>query len=290
MIQLENEHCSVAINTKGAELASFFNKQSGIEHIWQADLNYWGRHAPVLFPIVGQVEDGEYFVEGKRFELSQHGFARDMEFDVISSSKSEALFSLRFSDESLTKYPYKFELQIGYGLTKSELTISYKVLNLDDKEIFFQLGAHPGFSCPFLPEDKFEDHKVTFDKKLTEDRLLFADGLLTGEIQKEFLNEDSSIQLTRTTFDDDAIIFETENIESVSIENTKGNKLTMNMKGWPLLGIWSKPKADAPFVCLEPWFGVASVKGESKEFGEKKAIQKVATNCVFQASYSLIIE
>ena len=287
MIQLSLGNISVSIKEHGAELSSFLNTQTGIEHVWQADSNYWGRHAPVLFPVVGQVEDGEYFVDENRYELSQHGFARDSKFEIINQSETEVLFSLKYSEESLKKYPYKFELQIQYSLSEKGLEIAYKVINLDDKQIFFQLGAHPGFTCPFTPEESFDDYKIVFDKKLTEDRLLFADGLLSGEIQKDFLKDEDTISLNSNTFDDDAIIFETDQIKTVSIVNPSGNELKVDVSGWPLLGIWSKPTANAPFVCIEPWYGVASVRGESKNFQDKKAIQSLETGEILNASFTI---
>jgi len=287
MIKLSFNNLVVQIKEHGAELSSLLNTDTGIEHVWQADSSYWGRHAPVLFPIVGQVEDSEYFVDETKYELPQHGFARDQEFTVLSQTETQVTFSLSYSDESLKKYPYKFELQISYSLSREGLKVTYKVINEDDKTIYFQLGAHPGFSCPFTPEESFDDYKVVFDKKLSEDRLLFVDGLLSGEIQKDFLKDEDTIPLNSSTFDGDAIIFESENIKTVSIVNASGNELKVDVSGWPLLGIWSKPQANAPFVCIEPWFGVASVRGGNKEFKKKKAIQSLEKGSVFEADFTI---
>ena len=287
MITLTSDLAIAKIKPHGAELCSYLDLRTGTEHIWQADGHYWGRHAPVLFPIVGQVENGEYWVDGKRFEMSQHGFARDSMFEVDKQTANTVSFSLRYSEESLLKYPFKFELLIAYRLMGSKLSIDYTVKNLDTQTIHFQLGAHPGFCCPFDAQDTFEDYEIRFNKKITTDRLLFADGLLTGEVKKDFLSAADSIPLHPNTFKDDAIILETDQIDSVSLVNQNNQKLTVQLTGWPLLGIWSKPGANAPFVCIEPWYGVASLKGGSKELKDKKAIQSLKVGEVFEAGFSV---
>jgi galactose mutarotase-like enzyme len=285
--ELKSSKIAVKIKSKGAELASFFDLNTEIEHIWQANPVFWNRHAPVLFPIVGQVEDGEYFVDGQQFELSQHGFARDMEFQLVQNEHNTMIFELIYNENSLQKYPFKFKFSISYTLLGSKLYIGYKVENLDAKTMYFQLGAHPGFAVPFLESEKFSDYHLKFDKKLTEDRLLFENGLLNGKITKSFLENEDVIILKSATFDEDALIFESQQIESVLITKNGQNGLKVTVKDFPLLGIWSKPKADAPFVCIEPWFGVASVKGQSKELKDKKAIQKLATGSVFECGFAI---
>lgn len=289
MHELKSSKAIVKINAKGAELAGFKSLETGVEHVWQADPSFWNRHAPVLFPIVGQVEDGEYFVEGKRFELSQHGFARDMDFQLVSNENNTLLYELVFTEETLKKYPYKFKLNITYTLFGPKLYIGYKVTNLDVKPMYFQLGAHPGFTCPFTEGESFEDYKLVFDKALTEDRLLFDNGLLNGKIHKDFLKNEDTIALNSSTFDEDAIIFETDKIDSVLITKDGKSGLKVGVKGWSLLGIWSKPKANAPFVCIEPWYGVASVRGKSKELKDKKAIQMLEPSAVFECGFDLEI-
>jgi galactose mutarotase-like enzyme len=153
--------------------------------------------------------------------------------------------------------------------------------------IYFQLGAHPGFCTPFSANEKFEDYHLLFDKNLTEDRLLFDNGLLNGKIQKDFLKNKNTIDLKSNTFDEDAIIFESESIDSVMITKDGKTGLKVGVKGFPLLGIWSKPKANAPFICIEPWYGVASVRGESKEFSQKKAMQSLEKGSSFECGFDV---
>jgi galactose mutarotase-like enzyme len=284
---LRSKSISVTIKEKGAELSSFKDLETGIEHIWQADPSFWNRHAPVLFPIVGQVEDGQYTHEGKTYELPQHGFARDCEFKFIETKNNTLVLSLESNEKTLKKYPFEFKFTISYSLFGKKLYIGYKVENKGNTEMYFQLGAHPGFTCPFTDQESFNDYKLVFDKKLTEDRVLFEDGLLNGKIQKDFIVNKDTIELDSTTFDEDAIIFKSNNIDSVLITKNGTNGLKVNVTGFPLLGIWSKPKANAPFVCIEPWYGVASVRGTSKALKDKKAIQILEKEGVFECGFSI---
>lgn len=287
MIELRSKSIRVQIKQKGAELCSYYNLDTQIEHVWQADPSFWNRHAPILFPIVGQVEDGEYFVDGKRYELSQHGFARDCDFVLEEQNQNSVVFSLSSDAISLAKYPFQFKLWVTYTLLANQLYIMYKVENTGDSSMYFQIGAHPGFTCPFKAEESFSDYKLVFDKALNEDRLLFEDGLLNGKIQKDFMSDASEIKLDSSTFDEDAIIFETDKIESVLITKDGVSGLKVGVKNWPLLGVWSKPKANAPFLCIEPWYGVASVRGESKELKDKKAIQTLEAKQKFECMFTV---
>jgi galactose mutarotase-like enzyme len=288
--ELKTNSLSVKIDSKGAELKSLIDRNTAIEYIWQGNPSFWNRSTPVLFPIVGQVEDGKYLHEGKEYILSQHGFARDMEFELIENQNNTLSFLLKSDAETLKKYPFEFELKIIFTALGNKLYINYEVKNVGKNQMYFQLGAHPGFNVPIDLNDRFEDYFLKFDKAYTLDRLLFSDGLLSGETEKNYLLDSYKIELNQNTFDADAIIFENHQIESVLItkDGEKGLKMK-GIKGWPLFGIWSKPKANAPFVCLEPWYGVASVKGQGKDFISKKAIQKLGKSDLFKAGYELEI-
>ena len=166
MIQLNNDLLSISIKEKGAELCSLVDLETKVEHIWQADPVVWGRHAPVLFPIVGQVENNLYDVDGITYQLTQHGFARDRVFSLIQHSETLAKFELVWDQETLSKYPYQFKLFITYELRDNELIVRYEVLNEDQQEIYFSIGAHPGFSCPFYESENIEDYHLEFNELL----------------------------------------------------------------------------------------------------------------------------
>lgn len=283
---LENDLVSIKVHPKGAELHSAFHKSTKTEFIWQADSNIWGRHAPVLFPIVGQVKGGEYRVNEERFELSQHGFARDREFEMISESSSEIVMRLKSDSKTLDKFPYEFEFYAIFSLVGNRLNIAYEVKNSGAQEMLFSIGMHPGFTCPFLPNTKFDEYQLVFSSPETSDRVLLDNGLRNGEIQEKFLSNESVIQLSHGLFDDDAIILKNTKSESITLKHPGFDAyLSVGIKGFPYLGIWTKPKADAPFVCIEPWYGITDRYDASGEFKDRDGLQTLPPSKSFKCSY-----
>jgi galactose mutarotase-like enzyme len=287
--QLENDLLKVSFKQLGAELCSLFDKQTQTEHVWQADPKVWSRHAPILFPIVGQVENNTYHIGEKEYKLSQHGFARDRNFEVEKQSETSIVFLLKSDAESLKVYPYQFELRVVYTLIQQKLSIGYEVKNIDNQTIWFSIGAHPGFVCPFSPKESFSDYVLEFQKLETTKRMLFADGLLNGKKEMCLIAE-RKIELSHKLFDGDAIIL--PNLKSTYVDlKTKTNKkaLRFHFKGFPLLAFWTKPGAKADYLCIEPWFGVADTKGENKDYREKAFIEKLEIGSVFNCEYGLEI-
>ena len=286
-IELKNEFLSVRINFKGAELSSIYNKKEKIEHIWQADPTVWARHAPILFPIVGKVKGGKYKVDGVEYSLGQHGFARDRIFELEEITKTKAVFKLESDDDSLKIYPFKFNLFVKYTLVGAKLDICYEVVNTDTKEILFGIGAHPGFTVPFNSDSEFEDYYLEFEKNETVDRLLLSNnGLLSGEVLEKFLDNTNRIPLKYSTFSKDALVFENLKSSYVSIKSNKTDvSLKMGIADFPLLGIWTMPGKKAPYICIEPWYGVADSESSTGNFADKKAINKLAVNDNFEMNF-----
>ncbi|MCH2046577.1 MAG: aldose 1-epimerase family protein [Saprospiraceae bacterium] len=277
IVGLENEFLKVGVKLKGAELCSVIDKKTEVEHIWRADPEVWGRHAPILFPLVGQVEGGEYRAEGNEYKLGQHGFARDNEFELVESTDSSLLFQLRSSQATKELYPYDFILSVSYSLEGNALSISYQVENTDSRDIYFNLGGHPGFSVPFTPETEFTDYALKFNEPEILDRILLTEqGLVSGEKIIGYLNNEKEIPLTYELFDQDALVFEGIKSETLSIISEKSDmELEFSLGNYPFLGIWSKPGARAPFVCIEPWYGHTAVEGNSKELKDRVNISQL---------------
>jgi galactose mutarotase-like enzyme len=283
---IENEFLKVSAKDSGAELISIKNKKNNVEYLWQGDPKFWGRRAPVLFPIVGKVKGNQYRAEGKSYELPQHGFARDSYFEISDKKESSITFSLKSSPDTLKVYPYQFELHITYKLIKNKVEISYEVKNTDTKKIWFSIGAHPAFNCPLEPEAKLTDYYLEFEKEEQADKYLLEDGLLNGKKEK-MLNNEKKIQLTEELFKSDALIFKNLKSSSVSLKSSTGAaSLIFNFKGFPFLGIWSKP---GPFVCIEPWYGHADMVDFSGELKDKEGIQSLEKGSSFNCIYSMEI-
>ncbi|TFF40624.1 aldose 1-epimerase family protein [Mucilaginibacter psychrotolerans] len=284
MTILENEFLKVAIDTKGAQLSSFRNKATGVEHMWQADAAVWPWHAPNLFPIVGQLMNDELLVDGEKYPMKRHGFARQSEFITLEHSDISAAFSLPNSENTLAVYPYKFDFQVLYTLIDNALRITYKVINRDKKPVYFSVGGHPAFNVPFGPGENYEDYYVEFESLEEPDtHLLSAAGLFNGQTEPVAI-EEKKLYLTRDLFAKDALVFKNLKSRMVTIKSDKHeHSLSVEYPHFNYLGLWAKPGAD--FLCIEPWLGCADSEGEPKDIKTKEAIQKVAVGHVFEASF-----
>ena len=273
---LKNSFIAIKVSDHGAELKSLVKADSGKEFMWQADAKYWGRTAPVLFPIVGSVWNGEYKVNGVSYKLSQHGFARDMEFSLIKEAEDELVFELKDNEESLKKFPFKFSLKIGYKLVGSKVVVSYKVSNPDDKEMYFSIGAHPAFNCDLNKDELlFEKDGAAVSGSLKSNVIDMSCGCLSDK-QIDVETAEGIVKLTPGLFDGDALIFEDRQADAVTlVSEADGDKLRVTCDV-PLFGVWSPVKKNAPIVCIEPWNGRCDRAGfdgslENREYGNKLA-------------------
>ncbi|MDO7976040.1 aldose 1-epimerase family protein [Oceanotoga teriensis] len=284
---ISNKNLKIVVDSSGAQLISIKNS-SNIEFLWTADKKYWGRHAPILFPIVGKVKNNEYTVNGKVFELGQHGFARDLEFDLKESSTSKLTYSLKYDENTLKKYPYKFELIITYEIIEDSLFINYEVINLDDKRIYFSIGAHPGFKCPILENESFEDYYLEFENNETINRECLNTELgLFSRKSIPYLKNEKIIKLNHELFNEDALIFKNLKSSKISLRNNKNEySLTVDFKGFPFLGIWSQ-KGESPFICIEPWYGHADFEDFDGDFSDKEDSLYLDINKKFNCTYSI---
>lgn len=288
MVVLENNQLKIEINAKGAELFSLKNKQNGVEHLWHGDPSIWAFRAPNLFPIVGSCLHNEILVDGKRYPIKRHGFARHSHFELIDQRDSEAKFNLKFSDETLNQYPFKFSFNIHYKLESNRLSILYEVINLDDKSIYFSLGAHPAFKIPFHSNDVFSDYYLEFNEdQQLEQHLLGKDGYFNGHTTSIELDS-NKLHLSPDLFKNDALVFKKLKSRIVKLKSHKSsNLISLSFPDFESLGIWAP--MGAPFVCIEPWLGYADNEGDQKEFRFKEAILNLAVEGTFIAQYDIEI-
>jgi galactose mutarotase-like enzyme len=289
-VQLRNDLIQIEILEKGAELCSLKHINDDIEYIWHADPVYWKRHAPVLFPIVGRVVDDQYRVNGVTYHLAQHGFARDMVFTVTDQSEFHVTLTLQWNDETYKVYPFKFEFAITYTINKKKVSIEYCVRNLDQKPIYFSVGAHPGFNCPINRSDSFNDYYFEFDKRENAAiTLLTSDGLLKKE-KVAYLNNQNIIELNDTLFKNGALIFDQLKSSRVSLKSRKSNRCVhVDFEEFPMLGLWSKAEG-APFVCIEPWVGHADYDDFKEDFSKKEDLTCLDVQKVFKRKFDITID
>ena len=271
------------INSFGAEVISVKDNNL-VEFIWQGDKVVWARHAPVLFPIVGKLKNDRFIVENKNYELPQHGFARDMNFETVVENNNSCAFRLSSGIETYSKFPFDFIFEIKYALTDNILTTFYTVKNPSEKQIYFSLGAHPGFNCPLLTNETFEDYYLEFEMGTLKTTELY-NGLLKV-LKNELSLPNKTLALSSSLFDNDALVFEDNQIHSVNLcSNKSAYKIEMECRDWPYFGIWTK-KGQSRFICLEPWFGAADSIDTDRQFANKKGILTLLPLTEFNCSFS----
>jgi galactose mutarotase-like enzyme len=288
METLSNEQLRIQVAPHGAELSSIVI--AGKEYLWQADPAFWKRHSPVLFPIVGRVWEDEYRIGGQTFHLSQHGFARDMDFALLSKTDDEIHYVLTDNAESLSKYPFPFRLDIGYKIHGTTIDVMWEVQNTGTHDMPFQIGAHPAFYFPNFDGATEQRGFFGFDKKEGLHYILISEkGCADTNRTYPLTLDNGLLPLDTHTFDRDALIFENEQIHEVTLYDTnKRPYLTLRFDA-PVVGLWSPPSKNAPFVCIEPWYGRCDRVHYQGDFDKKDWIQHLPKGKIFKGGYSIEI-
>lgn len=288
MIELKNDKIRALIAEHGAELKSV--QMDGREYMWHGAPEYWNRTSPVLFPFVGAVNGDVYRYEGKEYPMSQHGFARDMDFEVLSQESGQASFRLISSEETRQKYPFDFELVIQYLLKENELTICWRVKNTGDNKMYFSIGAHPAFLCKLDEDGTIGGNYLQFDAKEEMTATDFSDGLVQHTTHPVRLDADGCFALDAHTFDHGVLIFEKEQSKKAALlDKEKKPYVTLDFDT-PLFGVWAPEKKNAPFLCIEPWYGRADVLGFSGELSEREYEQTLDAGAEFEGSYRITFQ
>lgn len=279
-VTLLNSNLTAKINTIGAELFSLVS--NGKEYIWEGNPAFWGKHSPVLFPIVGTLKNNTYTYNTISYQLSRHGFARDTEFKLIDKKESSAIFSIQSNEETLKVYPFNFELQIIYTLEDNNLHIQYKVINKGNVLMPFSIGAHPALALP----GAFENYSMEFE---IEEPLVYnlLENDLISNNTKTLSTIENKVALNYPLFENDALIFKTLKSNYLTIFEHQKPLIRMHYKDFPHLGIWTKN--NAPFLCIEPWFGYSDSTESTGNIMEKEGIQILEPKAIFNSQFSIEI-
>lgn len=284
MFSIENNHLSVSIQSTGAELKSLYNKNAGLEYMWDADPAFWAKTSPVLFPIVGSVKDDSYYFDNELYSLSRHGFAREMDFEVADQTSSSITFTLTSSNATRKKFPFDFRLDIIYSITKDQLQVTYKVTNSGDHRMYFSIGGHPAFKVPLIPGSDYTDHYLEFNKEENAGRWPISKDGLIETVPIPLLNNTRLLPLAKELFFTDAIVFKDLQSDSVSLlSNRSPHGLQFDFDGFPYLGIWAAKNAD--FVCIEPWCGIADPVTSNQQLTDKEGINILSAGGEFERSW-----
>ena len=288
--ELKNDSLTVSFESFGAELTSIKDK-NGKEYLWCGDKKYWGRHSPVLFPVVGKPRDAKFTYEGKEYAMGQHGFARDMEFTCTKQEAEEIWFALEANEETLAKYPFAFCLEIGYRLTGSTVKVIWKVTNREEKkDMHFSIGAHPAFMCPINEGEEQTAYSIQMNAKdqVSYYFLNAENGLLRDE-EYVLKLENGSHKLEEGFFDESAYVIENSQVSEVSLVNPQGKAYITVSFDAPLVGIWSPEKKNAPFVCIEPWYGRCDKEDFTGTLEQREWSNQLTAGETFEKSYDICV-
>lgn len=286
--ELQNEQLKIEIDSFGAELKAVTRISDGRQYLWYADAKYWGRTSPVLFPFVGVPKNKEYCYAGKTYPMGQHGFARDMEFTLESQEKNVIWFGLSSTEETLEKYPFAFRLHIGYELSGNEVKVLWKVENTDTKNMYFSIGAHPAFLCPVNGEEDKIGYGLQFGG-LTDEIHHHGntpEGLAVME-DEILLLKDGKVTFTPGFFDKCTYMVEGKQTGEVSLLDKEGKPYVTVLFDTPLFAVWSPEGKNAPFVCIEPWYGRCDAVDFSGSLEERDYENRLAPEETFEAEYRM---
>ena len=286
---LENDKIKLTVAEHGAEIKSLIRKADGKELMWQADAAYWGRTAPVLFPLVGNYYQKKSVFKGQTYEMGQHGFARDMDFKLGKQTENELVFTLKDNEESRKKYPFSFLLVITYRLEKDTVNVEWKVENPNEETMYFSIGGHPAFNCDLdtytlrFEKDNQPNAKIT-SKIIADD----GSGCL-GDEQKQFELENGVLFMSDELFSRDALIIEDRQSDKVTLIDDNGQDVIAVNFDAPLFGVWSPVGKRAPFVCIEPWYGRCDRVGFNQKLEEREYGNTLGINDTFQVSFDILV-
>lgn len=297
-IAIENEQLKVEIDSFGAELKSVIRKCDNQEYMWEADPTYWGKTAPVLFPFIGKLENCTFSHNGKTYTADKHGFAREMEFKVAEKEADRVVFTIESTEETMERYPFAFLLELEYRLNRNTVSQKWRLYNKGDEILYCSMGGHPGFACPLIKDgDRSGKRTDCFIKLYGVDGKTSMNSLevnlSTGQLSGETFTvdiKDGVFPITEHIFDKDALLFADQGVTAVSLLDAKGKEyVRTEAPSCPVWGIWSMPTSDAPYVCIEPWWGCCDKDGYQGELKDRPYTNRVKPGEVWTDGLRIVI-
>lgn len=262
----ENESFIVGVKEMGAELTSLKSKKTGIEYIWDGNVDVWYGQSPILFPIIGRLLDDKYRYDGKEYTMAKHGIVRKKLFRLESKTADTLVFCQSSDEDSLKSYPFEFDLFVEFKLTENGLSVTHTVVNKDNKVMYYSFGAHPAFNCEIGDYLEFAENEELLTERIDHESILIEEKFPVDMDGKKII-------ITKDIFNDDALILSEYKSKAVTLKSDKHNKTIKFNFDSPLLGIWAKPGAS--YVCIEPWWGVNDNYDKKPDISEKRAIMSL---------------
>lgn len=294
-IRIENGMLRAEVETLGAEMRSLVRKSGEQELMWGGDPAYWGGVSPVLFPFIGKLKDKTYSYQGKKYTMGQHGFARDMEFEIGCRESDRVVLTLRDTEDTRKCYPFAFCFEVEYALRDNRVETSFRMRNMGEEKAWFSVGGHPGFACPPVA-DKEAKSRTDCSMRLTglRDRNFFEnltvgpDGLLTGETVRMSAQE-GLLPVTEHMFDQDALLLWEQGVTGIALCDSQGREYVRVESEAPVWGIWSRELSGAAYICLETWFGLCDYTDFHGTLQEKAGIIGVEAGACWEGGYRIVV-
>ncbi len=283
--EISNGEITASVDSHGAELKSLRSVENGTEYMWCGNPAYWGKTSPILFPFIGMLKNGGYRFRGEPYMMTKHGFARDLEFKLVSHEASEVWFALDADEKTKEIYPFDFKLEIGYRLEGKQLKTLWRVENVSEETIYFSIGGHPAFNCPLHEGDRREDYYLEFDKKdCVRCTVIGTDGLV-GDHQVVHELADGLLPVKAELFERDAMVMEDRQLRRISLLTPDKKPYVTVSFQTPVVAVWTPSVVKAPFVCIEPWYGLCDHVDFEGSLEERKWGNEVQPGKRFAAEY-----
>ena len=288
---IENDFLKVEVTLEGSALTSIYDKKNNIELLYQKDQRSWMGQDVVIFPVIGTIKDRECVVDNKVYSMKNHGLIRYLKSDVISHTETEIVLGCKYSEQTLLQYPYKFNFEVCYKLTDNELTVEYRVYNLDDKEMYFNVGGHPALIVDgYENEDGFvfDNVKLSFDKEYDVNQYILNEiGNLVSHTSRVTLPKE--FEITKDIINEaKTLIYDVTDINQVTLK-TNGYEYVFDISECNILAIWSM-SGFGNFLCVEPWWGIPDYESTNKKLEEKVLIRKLEPTKTFITNYKIKFE
>lgn len=286
--EIANQDLTVTVSEDGAELQEI-RDAAGTQYLWSGDAAYWCDRAPNLFPYVARLPGGRYFLDGEEHSMRIHGIAPYRRFRRIAQDATHLTLALHSDAQTLAEYPRAFVFRVCYALAGKRLDVTYEVENLDERTMYFGLGGHPGFRVPLVEGKRFEDYCLRFAQPCSPKRVGFTpDCFVTGEDEPFALRNGSELPLRHGLFDDDAIVLR-DMAHEVTLQSDDAHAVTVRYPQMRYLGIWHRPKTDAPYVCIEPWLSLPAHAGQKAVLEQQEDLVALAPGKIYRNSWSIEI-
>ena len=275
---IENEKVRLEVVEHGGEIQSFYDLTHQLEYMWQGDAAFWSGKNPSLFPMVSNTWTKDYEWQGQRYAMKNHGLVRYADLKCVKHTADEIVMELNENEDTLKQYPFHFTFQIHYRLNGKRLDVVYHITNDSEDVMPFSFGLHPGFNCPLLPGEKFSDYKLVFPQDEQPKQLAFHG---RHEIIDRSFKE---IALNYELFEEYAtLVYKDIKSPYVELVGPK-HKVRVGCLGYPFLAFWTA-KRDAPFICIEPWYGHGDFEEVNCSFDQREGTMNLKPHEGFTTSY-----